>query len=111
MRDDGKVVLTGEVSDIPVIRATRKGEFSATFSLRCKPERKSAPTKRHLIVAYGETAYQIRSRVRKGHHLTVEGKYELKQWEEKSSGQTRHYSRLVIDRLTFIEPDQLRLVA
>ena len=33
MQNKGRIVLTGEVSDTPVIRATLQGLYTATFSL------------------------------------------------------------------------------
>ena len=63
--------------------------------------------KHHNIVACGELALTIRHKIRKGSEINVEGKYHLKQWEEKGSGETKYLTQVVIDRFSFAEPDQL----
>jgi single stranded DNA-binding protein len=111
----GKVVLTGHVSDTPEIRATLKGLYIATFSLKSTTRRTNRAGmytdrhKRHSIVAFGDTAFIIRNKVRKGSLVSVEGEYDLKQWEEQSSGETKYFARLVVDRIAFAEPEQLPL--
>jgi single stranded DNA-binding protein len=111
----GKVFLTGQVSDTPEIRATLKGFHIATFSLKSTARRTNRAGmytdrhKRHWIVAYGDTALIIRNKVRKGSLISLEGEYDLKQWEEQSSGETKYFARLVVDRITFAEPEQLPL--
>ena len=115
MQDRGKVVLTGEVSDTPVIRATLQGLYTATFSLTSttrRMNRSGAYTdrrKRHNIVACGELALTIRHKIRKGNEISVEGKHHLKQWEDKSSGKTKYLTQVLIDRFSFAEADQLEL--
>jgi single stranded DNA-binding protein len=115
MQDKGRIVLTGEVSDTPVIRATLQGLYTATFSLTSTTRRMNRSgvytdrQKHHNIVARGDLALTIRHKIRKGNEINVEGKYHLKQWEEKSSGETKYLTQVVIDRFSFAEPDQLEL--
>jgi len=113
------VKLTGEVTDSPEIRATVNGVFTATFSLdttiRCRNRAGVYTTrhKRHIVVAREDTAVTIRNAVRKGTHLYVEGKVELKSWEVKGTGEKKYLSLVVIDRFSLVEPAQppLRLAA
>ena len=115
MHEAGRIVLTGEVSDTPVIRATLQGLYTATFSLtnttrryesfRCLHDRQ----KRHNIVACGDLALTIRHTIRKGNEINIEGKYHLKRWKDKSSGETKYLTQVLIDRFSFAEPDQLEL--
>jgi single-strand DNA-binding protein len=115
MHEAGRIVLTGEVSDTPVIRATLQGLYTASFSLTSttrRMNRSGAYTgrrKRHNIVACGELALTIRHKIRKGNEISVEGKHHLKQWEDKSSGETKYLTQVIIDRFSFAEPDQLEL--
>jgi len=115
MQDKGRIVLTGEVSDTPVIRATLQGLYTATFSLTSTTRRMnragvySDRQKHHNIVACGDIALTIRHKIRKGNEINVEGKYHLKQWEEKSSGETKYLTQVVIDRFSFVERNQLEL--
>ena len=116
MHEAGRIVLTGEVSDTPVIRATLQGLYTATFSLTSttrRLNRSGAYTdrqKRHNIVACGDLALTIRYAIRKGNEINIEGKYHLKQWEDKSSGETKYLTQVLIDRFSFAEPDQLELL-
>jgi single-stranded DNA-binding protein len=115
MQDRGKVVLTGEVSDTPVIRATLQGLYTATFSLTSTTRRMNRAgvytdrQKRHNIIARGDLALAIRHKVRKGNQISIEGQFDLKQWKEKRSGETKFLNQLAIDRFSFAEPDQLAL--
>ena len=115
MQDKGRIVLTGEVSDTPVIRATLQGLYTATFSLTSTTRRMNRAgvytdrQKRHNIVARGDLALTIRHKVRKGNQVSIEGEFYLKQWIEKSSGETKYLTQVVIDRFSFAEPDQLAL--
>jgi single-strand DNA-binding protein len=115
MQEAGRVVLTGEVSDTPVIRATLQGQYTATFSLTTTTRRLNrsgaytARQKRYNIVARGELALTIRHQIRKGNEIDIEGKYHLKQWEDKGSGETKYLTQVLIDRFSFAEPDQLEL--
>jgi single-strand DNA-binding protein len=115
MQNKERVVLTGEVSDTPVIRATLQKLFSATFSLTVtmrRPTRSGAYTdrqKRHCIIAYGDLANTIRTEVRKGQQISVEGEFKLTHWEDKQTGETKYLTLVVIDRYSFAEPDQLAL--
>ena len=115
MQDKGRIVLTGEVSDTPVIRATMQGLYTATFSLTSTTRRMNRSgvytdrQKRHNIVACGDLALTIRHEIRKGNEINIEGKYHLKQWEDKSSGETKYLTQVLIDRFSFAEPDQLEL--
>jgi len=115
MHEAGRIVLTGEVSDTPVIRATLQGLYTATFSLTSttrRMNRSGAYTdrqKRYNIVACGDLALTIRHTIRKGNEINIEGKYHLKQWKDKSSGETKYLTQVLIDRFSFAEPDQLEL--
>jgi len=115
MQTEGRVVLTGEVSDTPEIRVTLDGVYTASFSLKTTARRPNragvyvSREKRHNIIARGDLALDVRNNVRKGTRLSVEGEFNLKQWEEKSSGETKYFTRVLIDRFTSAEPDQLAL--
>ena len=69
MQDKGRIVLTGEVSDTPVIRATMQGLYTATFSLTSTTRRINRAgvytdrQKRHNIVACGDLALTIRHEI------------------------------------------------
>ena len=93
MHEAGRIVLTGEVSDTPVIRATLQGLYTATFSL--------TNTTRRMNRSGAYTDRQKRH--------NIEGKYHLKQWKDKSSGETKYLTQVLIDRFSFAEPDQLEL--
>jgi single-strand DNA-binding protein len=115
MHEAGRIVLTGEVTDTPVIRATLQGLYTATFSLTTTIRSKNRAgayitrEKHHNIVSCGELALTIRHKIRKGSEVTVEGKHHLKKWEDKSSGETKYLTQVLIDRFSFAELDQLEL--
>ena len=113
------VMITGQVNHQPEIRATTKGSYSATFSLNTTTRTRKrgggyiTRHKRHIVVAYADNALDIRNRVRKGSHLQIEGKVELKKWKAKGTGEKKYLSQIVLDRFSLAEPAQtdLRLAA
>ncbi len=115
MQTKGRVVLTGEVSDTPVIRVTFEGCIPHPFRSRAQRGVQTAPASTQsarsaTTSSRVETSRStIRNKVRKGNRLSVEGEFNLKQWEEKSSGETKYLTRVLIDRFTSAEPDQLAL--
>ena len=109
-----RVTLTGVVTSEPEIRATLKGKHTATFNLTSNTRRGGTREHSHMIVAYNDAAIEIRNLARqrslpKGAILTIDGYVEVKEWVQKSSGEKKYLSHIVIDRFIFGEPAQATL--
>ena len=113
--NERQVILSGVVRDVPEIRATTKGAHSATFNFTtCMTTRRrtglhSTREHRHIIVAYGEAAIEVRNNVKKGASLRIVGQYSLKRWQDEKSGKSKYLSRVVVERLDFADPVQSTL--
>jgi single-strand DNA-binding protein len=111
------VMITGQVTHQPEIRATTKGAYSATFSLNTTTRTRKRGGgyiirhKRRIVVAYADNALEIRNRVKKGSHLQIEGKVQLKEWEAKGTGEKKYFSQIILDRFSVAEPAQTNLLA
>lgn len=103
-----RVTLLGNVGRAPEVKATSGGTIVAAFSIatinRYKDNRGEwkDSTEWHNCVAFGRTAEIIRDYVGKGSRLMVEGRLQTRSWEDKSSGQTKYRTEVIIGDLTLI---------
>ena len=103
-----KVILLGNVGKDPEIRSTPTGTLVATFGLATS-DRYQDPqgnwqdrTEWHNLVAFKRTAEIIRDYVKKGSKLYVEGSLRTSNWEDKTSGQKRYKTEIIINDLSLL---------
>lgn len=108
MKSVNKVILLGNVGKDPEIRATGGGTLVASFSVATTDHTKNRAgewtdrTEWHNIVAYGRTAEIIRDYVRKGSKLYVEGKIQTRSWDDKTSGEKKYRTEIIVNDLSLI---------
>lgn len=56
----------------------------------------------HNLVAFGRTAEVIRDYVTKGSPIHVEGRLQTSSWDDKTSGQKRYKTEIVVDNLILL---------
>ena len=108
MASFNKVVLVGNLTRDPEIRATPKGTSVCSFSLalnrRYKTE--SGEDKEEVtfvdIEAYGKQAELIGKYVTKGRPLLVEGRLKLDSWNDKTNGEKRSRLKVVTENFQFM---------
>ena len=103
-----KVILLGNVGKDPEIRSTPSGTMVATFGLATS-DRYQDPqgnwqdrTEWHNLVAFKRTAEIIRDYVKKGSKLYVEGSLRTSNWEDKTSGQKRYKTEIIVSDLSLL---------
>ena len=103
-----KVILLGNVGKDPEIKSTPSGTMVATFGLATS-DRYQDPqgnwqdrTEWHNLVAYNRTAEIIRDYVKKGSKLYVEGSLRTSNWEDKTSGQKRYKTEIIVNDLSLL---------
>jgi single-strand DNA-binding protein len=103
-----KVILLGNVGKDPEIRATPGGTMVANFSLATTDRVKdqsgnwSDRTEWHNLVAFQRTAEIIRDYVKKGTKLYVEGKIQTRSWDDKTTGEKKYRTEIIINDLSLL---------
>ena len=101
-----KALLLGQVGKDPEIRSTTGGTTVATFSLATADRQKDSQgnwtekTEWHNLVALSRTAEVVRDYVKKGTQLFIEGKIQTRSWDDKSTGEKKYHTEILIDELT-----------
>ena len=99
-----RATLLGFAGKNPEMRKLPSGDDVAQFSLatterfRRKDDTVGEATQWHTIVAYGPAAEVVRTRVRKGDPVLVEGRIATRSWEDKSGNQRRSIEIVVAGR-------------
>jgi single-strand DNA-binding protein len=103
-----KVMLLGNVGKDPEIRTTPGGMTVATFSLATADRAKDAQgnwsdkTEWHNLVAFQRTAEIIRDYVKKGSQIFVEGKIQTRSWDDKTSGEKKYRTEILVNELSLL---------
>ena len=103
-----KVMLLGNVGKDPEIRTTAGGMTVASFSLATADRQKDAQgnwadkTEWHNLVAFQRTAEIIRDYVKKGSQIFVEGKIQTRSWDDKTSGEKKYRTEILINELSLL---------
>ena len=100
-----KVLLYGNLTRDPEVRALPSGQQVANFSLATnrtytdKEGRKQDMTEYHNVVAFGRQAEVIAQYMKKGRPIYVEGRLQTRSWE--AEGKKNYRTEIVIDNFQF----------
>jgi single-strand DNA-binding protein len=103
-----KVFLLGNVGKDPEIRSTAGGMTVASFSLATADRAKDAQgnwadkTEWHNLVCFQRTAEVVRDYVKKGTQVFVEGKIQTRSWDDKTSGEKKYKTEILVNELTLL---------
>jgi single-strand DNA-binding protein len=103
-----KVTLLGNVGKDPEFRATAGGTTVANFSLATTDRTKDQTgnwtdrTEWHNLVAFQRTAEIVRDYVKKGSKLYIEGKIQTRSWDDKTSGEKKYRTEILINELVLL---------
>jgi single-strand DNA-binding protein len=103
-----KVFLLGNVGKDPEIRTTPGGMTVASFSLATAERAKGQDgqwtdkTEWHNLVCFQRTAEIVRDYVKKGTQIFVEGKIQTRSWDDKTSGEKKYRTELLVNELSLL---------
>lgn len=103
-----KVILLGNVGKDPEIKSTPGGMVIATFSIATSDRAKDKDgnfqdrTEWHNLVAFQRTAEIVRDYVKKGSKLYVEGKIQTRSWDDKTSGEKKYRTEIIVNDLSLL---------
>jgi single-strand DNA-binding protein len=99
-----KVILLGNLTADPEVRATPKGVYVANLRMATnayagKDEGGNAKeiTEFHRLVAFGRQAEIAGEYLRKGRLLYVEGRLQTSSWDDAATGVKKYRTEVVID--------------
>ena len=107
-RSVNKIILLGNVGKGPELRATAGGTTVANFSLATTDRTKDQAgnwtdrTEWHNLVAFQRTAEIVRDYVKKGSKLYIEGKIQTRSWDDKTSGEKKYRTEVLINELVLL---------
>ena len=100
------IVLVGNAGRDPELRFFETGSCVCEFTLAVnRPPRDGQPQEPLWVncKAWGKTAQVAGDYLRKGSKVAIVGRLEFEQWSDRSSGEIRSKTLVVIDRLEFCE--------
>ena len=103
-----KVFLLGNVGKDPEIRTTASGMTVASFSLATADRAKDQQgnwadkTEWHNLVCFQRTAEIVRDYVKKGTQIFVEGKIQTRSWDDKTSGEKKYKTEILVNDLSLL---------
>ncbi|HEV7121554.1 MAG TPA: single-stranded DNA-binding protein [Candidatus Paceibacterota bacterium] len=100
-----KVMLYGNLTRDPELRALPSGQQVATFGLatnrsfKNKEGQQQEQTEFHNIVAFGRTAEVMGQYLKKGRPVFIDGRIQTRSWEK--DGQKNYRTEIVVDNFQF----------
>lgn len=105
-----KVILVGNLTADPEVKATPKGTYVAnlrlatnTYSGKDEDGNAKEQTEFHRLVAFGKLAEFAGQYLHKGRAVYAEGRLHTNTWED-SAGQKRNRTEVLLDELKFVGP-------
>lgn len=108
MRGFSKAIIAGNVTRDPEMRATPSGAQACNFTIavnrvfRGNDGNQQEQTSFIDCVAWGKSGETISQYVKKGSGLIVSGRIEQRSWEDKTSGQRRSRTEVIVDDFSFV---------
>src|ERR1700757_4758196 len=103
-----KVILIGNVGKDPEVKFLPSGSAVANFTLATSDRFKDKGgewqdrTEWHNLTAYAKLAEIIRDYVKKGSKLYIEGKIQTRSWDDKTSGEKKYRTEIIINDLSLL---------
>jgi len=103
-----KVILVGNLTADPDVKATPKGVYVAnirlatdTYAGKDDEGKAKVHTEFHRLVAFGKTAEFAGQYLKKGRCVGVEGRLQTSSWTD-TAGQKRYRTEVVVDDIKFV---------
>lgn len=106
--DLNKVMLIGRLTRDPEVRTTPTGQNVASFSIATsfnwtdQSGQKKEQTEFHNCIAWRKLADIVGQYLKKGSQLYIEGRLQTRSWDDKTSGQKKYRTEIVIDNMIML---------
>lgn len=108
-----KVLLCGNLTRDPELRATATGTQALTFGIAVNDRIKNNQTGQWEdrpnyvdCVMFGNRAESVSRFIHKGSKVSIEGKLSWSQWQDKQTGQNRSNLKVVVNEIEFMQANQ-----
>lgn len=109
-RSVNKVVLVGNLGRDPEIRYMPNGNAVANFSIATTESWKNKQTGEyekqtewHNLTVFGKFGEMCGQYLKKGAKVYVEGKIKTEKWQDKTSGQDRYTTKIIVSELQMLD--------
>ena len=109
-RSVNKVVLVGNLGKDPEIRFMPNGNAVANFSLATTESWKNKQTGEyenqtewHNLTVFGKFGEMCGQYLKKGAKIYVEGKIKTEKWQDKTSGQDRFSTKIIVSEIQMMD--------
>ena len=102
-----KVILLGRLGKDPELRYTQNQTPVCSFSLATSERRKDQSgtwvdaTEWHNVVAFGRTAENINSYLKKGREVFIDGSIRTRKWQDRE-GKDRYTTEIIANTVQFV---------
>jgi single-strand DNA-binding protein len=109
MASVNRVLLMGNLTRDPIVRATESGQQVCEMGMAVNRRYRTAQGEEREDVCFidmetwGRTAENCGRYLRKGSLVYVEGRLRLDQWQDKNTGQNRSKLRVVVENIQFLD--------
>lgn len=99
-----RVVLMGRICNDLELKRTNSGKGVVSFTIACDRYSTSEEKKTDFIdcTAWGQTAEFVCRNFGKGRNIAVEGKLQIREWQDQS-GNKRRNAEIVVDNVFFAD--------
>lgn len=105
------VAISGNLGQDPELRQTRGGTSVLSFSVCVNESRYDKQKKEWTsipnwvdVTFFGEAAPRYSERLKKGSHVSIQGRLKQDTWEDKNTGKNRSKLGVVAQRIDVMEP-------
>jgi len=106
-----KVILVGNLTADPEVRATPKGVYVANMRLatntyvgKDEAGNSKEQTEFHRLVVFGKQAEIAGEYLRKGRLLYVEGRMQTNSWDDAAAGVKKYRTEVIVDMFRMVGP-------
>jgi single-strand DNA-binding protein len=103
-----KVILVGNLTADPDVKATPKGTYVAKMRMatnlylgKDESGNRKEQSEFHNLVAFGKTAEFAGQYLKKGRSLYIEGRLHTSSWDD-AAGQKRYRTEVVVEEIRFV---------
>ncbi len=108
MKNRNKIYLLGNLGQVPEVKYTPSGTPVARLSVATNRNFKDKTTNEwtskttwHTCIAFGRLAEVAKEKLSQGQTVDIEGRMEMRTWEDKEKGGKQYRWEVIVDDLRF----------
>ena len=102
------VIISGRLGADPEMKTTPQGKAVCSFRLALDSFKRDAPAEWITVTAWEKTAEFVGQYLGKGRKALVEGRLQVREWEDRETGKKRSVVEVVATRVEFMDSNPER---